>query len=352
MARGRELAEPAGGGRGTSLGSYFSEARKAPGTRRWASEPAGKAGRAFEGMATVPWGPDGERLDPATGELRGYLPKSVRRCMAGRSIVVRWRLDGSGAPVVTGYECGSWRCPSCRRKVAAADFARLSQAIRDRSDWVYLVLTCDSARFSSRWSAWKALGHAWRDRLRNRLARRYGRLEYVQTWEQTRKGAPHVNVILHGARLLEHVDELGWKPGRDGRRVLRWRRELREHAGASGFGRVVWVDRLWTPSAARPDPSEAMAGYLVKLAAELGDHTGKAEQTPTSAPPGFRRIRATPKLLPPRRLGRSAEPGAWGRLVTSGAVEPWTWRDVDARLPGWRENPKRLAQTADTSLPG
>lgn len=285
----------------------------------------------------------GERLDKSTGEVRGYLPKSVRRCLSGRFVVVRWRRDMTGEPIAQGYECGSWRCPRCRRKVAASDFVRLREGIERQGDWLYLVLTCPAREHSTRWAAWHALGHAWRDRLRNRLAREYGSIRYVQTWEQTRKGWPHLNVVLAGQRILEDVDALGWRerPGKP--RVLRWRAKLRRLLQGTGFGRIVWVDRLWKPTPERPDPGDALAGYLAKLARELGDHTAKADQTPTSAPPGFRRLRASPGILPPRTLGRSTSEGTWARMIAPGDPTGWTWGRLSGTLGRrWQSNARSV----------
>src|SRR5207248_2094607 len=108
-----------------------------------------------------------------------------------------------------------------------------------------------------------------------------GPFAYVQTWEQHRTGAPHVNVLIGNEALsMAALDD--WKAVR--------RHWLKPNAVGCGFGPVLWVEPMRSAG--------AMAGYLVKLARELtgAEHKG---QTPVDAPRNFRRLRASHGLLPP-----------------------------------------------------
>lgn len=62
-------------------------------------------------------------------------------------------------------------------------------------------------------------------------------------------------------------------------------------AVAVGFGFRTWVEPL------RPGAELTLAGYLTKLSRELTG-AGFKDQVPVNAPPHFRRLRASRKLLP------------------------------------------------------
>jgi hypothetical protein len=181
------------------------------------------------------------------------------------------------------------------------------------------------------------------------LSRRFGRIEYVQTWEQHRSGVPHVNVVLRAPSLLEYVDSLGskipskWTRERSAhpdRVVLRYRSEFRSLALRSGFGREVWIENAWTPKPGEERPLSGLASYLVKLSRTLGvEEVGErrrgetlageltratskpGDQTPIASPVGFRRIRASRGTLPPRYRG---DPEWTGKLGAA-CDPPWTW---------------------------
>jgi len=162
------------------------------------------------------------------------------------------------------------------------DWYRVREGLTNRSDWVYVVLTFkQGSTEQERFETYFLAGVCW-DKVRKRLTRRYGRMEYVQTLERHKKGGCHLNVVIGNAAIGKAVDD-NWR---------KWRREvMAPTAVACGFGPVVWVERC-------DEQSGRLAGYLTKLASELTGAMGKS-QVPDDAPPHFRRIRASRGLLPP-----------------------------------------------------
>jgi hypothetical protein len=118
------------------------------------------------------------------------------------------------------------------------------------------------------------------------------------------------------------------------------RGEIRALAVRAGFGQVFWLEETWTPKEGEERPLAGLASYLVKLSRTLGvdgapgrrggeklagELTRSAlkpgDQTPISAPIGFRRIRASRGILPPRYRGNPAWTGALG----ASSDPAWTW---------------------------
>jgi len=124
-------------------------------------------------------------------------------------------------------------------------------------------------------------------------------MKYIQTWEVTRRGTPHVNVLISNEWLY-------WKVRSDKREFVRgW---LRPAAIACGFGKECFVKPVYN--------KKGMVGYLNKLANELTGASVK-DQVPINAPRGFRRLRASQKLLPPR----TKNPSYTGRIVQCSLTE-------------------------------
>ena len=242
---------------------------------------------------------------------------------------------GAAGPVrASPFRCRSWRCRRCSWQVARDDYRRVEHAALSRPWWLYVVLTFDPSRWSSAWEAYLGASRLWDKRLRRRLERSYGRLDYLQTWERTRRGWPHVNLLLRSESLQDHVRTLPerWRridEGDHGRgRLAHWtgfRRELAPMAEGSGFGRRVWVEIV--------DSREAVAAYLVKVAEEFSRSSFKdGDQRPLGAPPHFRRLRASRGLL-----GTRCRP-VWVETIdrdtgeVSGELRP---RPLDARSGSW-----------------
>jgi len=208
------------------------------------------------------------------------------------------------------FRCKSWRCTRCAPQVNARDGARIEHALGGirLDEVVFLTLTFDPARWKDAASAWRHSKDCWK-RLTDRLRYRYGlgagrervnaRIVYVQTWEQHQSGWPHVHALVHCPALAQDVRRQGqfWSKA-ELRQVWRWQKTvLQKEAQAAGFG---WRCDVDFPRKERG----AVAGYLVKLAAELTRSDAKHAQTPVDAPKGFRRLRATERFLPPiRELG-------------------------------------------------
>ncbi len=284
---------------------------------------------------------------PEQGEERGY--GQVRACK---------------------FKCRSWRCRRCAWEVQREDYRRVEHAATRHPWWLYVVLTFDPAAWPHPWAAYQGASRLWDKRLRRRLEREYGRLQYVQTWERTRRGWPHVNLLLRSDALEERVRAMRnrhrWiEEGGHGRGRMAhwtpWRRELAVAAPASGFGRRVWVEVV--------DSAESMAAYLVKVAEEFSRSQFKAgDQRPLGAPRHFRRMRASRGLLPARvravpvesvdrktgdvTWSLRAKPldskrGAWTAVLSTTPLEvfderPATWSDVAAaRVFQYRAGKKR-----------
>lgn len=250
--------------------------------------------------------------DPLEG-LAPDAPKSVFACVLGAwSFVTVDRETGELA--VHRFRCRSWRCTSCRYQVAKGDFARILAALDGKTgagrDWILLTLTFDPSRYDSRWDAYKAGGRAWQ-MLRQRLARRWGgranpaKIGYVAVWEQHASGWPHVHLAVSCPEMAQEIRRRGlcdrsehpWGPtrwdARAGKRVPNWAWKvdvLDELAQACGFGRVSDVQ---FPRAS----AGGVAGYFAKLCGEL---VGCFDQRPVQAPKGFRRLRSSRRMLPPR----------------------------------------------------
>lgn len=210
------------------------------------------------------------------------------------------------------------------------------------------MLTIDPRRHADPFAAFTAAYPMWRKRLRRRIERVYGKLEYIQTWEATRNGWPHVNVLLRSDSMLAHVRELGTrsapvrskKRGRIERNAItcpKWRAWLKAHAIEAGFGMIAWVEVV--------EESSAMAAYLTKVAhaSSIADEfvrgaVKKGDQRPLLAPRGFRRLRPSHKLLPPRVRPSGEWIGGIARRASDAFLDPSTgecaptWTDVDAIL--------------------
>lgn len=261
---------------------------------------------------------------PSSAELVRGATVSVDACQRGA-----WSLiltdPATGETTASRFRCRSWRCPTCRYEVAKSDFRRMLEALESRTarrkPWVLITLTIDPKRYRDRWQAFRLGGRLWQ-RVRYRLARRYGswrlpaKIEYLGVWERHRSGWPHVHLAISSAELVADIRRMGLcERRRDGfnpwRRDVRSGKQLPNWAWKAqvldpllvecGFGRVSDVQF--------PRKSEGgVAGYFSKLSAEL---VGMFDQRPLSAPRGFRRLRASLRLLPPRhRPGRLA-----GRLL-------------------------------------
>lgn len=222
--------------------------------------------------------------------------RSVEACQCQEWHLHTWPLD-------TGHDegcerkpfvCGSWRHEGpCQQGVQEMDFHRILCGLKKFPRWVYIVLTFHLKNERDRWHSFFKAGKCW-DKLRKRLDWRYGRLWYIQTWEQHKKGGCHCNLVLSNEEIYSAVIA-DWRS---------WRKTvLKPQAVASGFGYVCWV-------AACDWKQEELAGYLAGKVHELSGAPQKG-QVPLDAPRHFRRLRSSPGLLPPLK----AESSLTGELV-------------------------------------
>jgi len=226
--------------------------------------------------------------------------KSVIACETGAWSILSWKVKDPSRKHLRPFKCGSWRHEGkCRERAGARDFVRCRDGIESRDAWIYIVLTFDPKQWEGSFHAYKHGGKLW-NRLNSRLTRRYGKIDYVQTWEATQKGWPHVNIVLHNDEILQRCAGEGWRD---------WRQELRVMASEVGFGEVLWVEPV-------RDKTE-MAGYITKLSRELTGASRK-DQVPVNAPAHFRRLRASRGLLPPVH----SHTGIWtGAMVMKSVAE-------------------------------
>lgn len=262
--------------------------------------------------------------------------------------------EGHGAITTAPYRCHSWRCRRCSWGVARDDYRRVEAGALSKTWWLYIVLTFNPADWADPWKAYADAGRLWDKRLKRRLEREWGRLDYLQTWERTRRQWPHVNILLRSDALREHVSHMKHKrrkitEGNHGRGRMAhwtaWRNWLKVAAVESGFGYRTWVEIV--------DEPRGMSAYLCKVAAEFSASAFKeGDQRPLGAPEHFRRIRASRGLLPPRtrvvwqELPATRTDPARSRLVNRPLDAPSDWTGVlsphpitsfDKRAPGWHD---------------
>lgn len=208
--------------------------------------------------------------------------KSVIACECGAWHLQVWDpLNPSETNKHIPWSCRSWRHEGpCRRWKGSQDFARVAEGMKRLRHWTYVVLTFAQKDWPDKWEQYRAGVVLW-SRLRKRFVRKWGKINYIQTWERHKKGGCHVNVAIANSALYSATME-------DFRKVkTKW---LEPHATSVGFGVRTWIEPI--------EGTQGMAGYLTKLSRELTGAEGK-EQIPEDAPPHFRRIRASQKTLPP-----------------------------------------------------
>lgn len=304
--------------------------------------------------------------------LAERTPQHVQNCVhnGGRSWwIYTWRKVSPDAVLRVPYQCNSWRCTTCRKHESHVQFARIKEASADLDPrgWVFLTTTLrrghvktwrqvDDAyrglramgeQFLKRFRRW-SIKQGWydevdyqtkkgvwktkkRDRIRNR---------WVAVVEAHRSGFPHMHWMLYAPELAQQLRDSP-EPGDF------MPPELRSHAAEVG----------WGPEC-RMQPSkntEALAGYMVKLAGEQDALTGelaKMTQLPTMAPIRFRRLRSGKGFLPPRRKNPDytgtlvrRQCGEWG-LVEVNPVHKVADNPTVQQCCAWEEH--EAARVANT----
>lgn len=240
-----------------------------------------------------------------------YVPKGVEACLSNAWHIRAKKKGGSEAEgeSLFPFRDKTWRCPNCRRQVAAVDFARIQEALQPIpiEELLYFVGTLPKGELQ-RAGMRKEVAYdlLWRkvQSLVQWLKRRYrkGKVRYVLTVEQHKDGWPHVNIIFHCPGFAaELAQDKQWARSTE-KRAPRW---LKEALVRVGLGPVAWVER--------PHTKDSLTGYIVKLA-HHGTLTGeitKLHQLPIAAPPRTRRLRSSQGFLPKRKK----QEGWTGELV-------------------------------------
>lgn len=259
--------------------------------------------------------------------LVARYPEHVKQCWhnGGRAWwIYSWKVESPNRVRRAPYVCQSWRCPTCKRYDASVNFARIREAAEalPSDGWLFLTLTIERDGVKT-WQEvdkiYKQLSRQCRNFLKRlkRWQQRMGMSDCVDSkWvgvvEAHRSGWPHLHLMIHSSDLARFVR---FNP----RLHDRLPPELEAHAVACGFGVVSSLE------VARS--SEAVAGYLTKLAGEMDQTTGelaKLTQLPIFAPVRFRRLRSGKGFLPPRRKN----PEYTGTMLRR-SVGDWGFAQVD-----------------------
>lgn len=198
-----------------------------------------------------------------------------------------WHLElhnvNDGELFTAPYRCGSWRHEGdCRQYKSQQDYSRMREAIASRTHWLHIVLTYPTWISDDLTALYRQGLSDWA-KLRKRTKRRFKEYKYIQVWERTRKGYPHCHMAVSCERLYLAC---GTDP------IHNFHQYLQADAVACGFGPIGWCETIHSP--------EIMSRYLSKLCEEISGN-GKSYQIPVNAPPHFRRLRASVRLLPPIR---------------------------------------------------
>lgn len=192
------------------------------------------------------------------------------------------------------FRCRSWRHEGeCREWCGACDFVRCSEAIASRKYWSLLTLTFPHRRWNrNRMEVLFRFGYTAWSRLRKRLERECGKINYIQTWEIHKSKYPHCHTVISNENVHRHAEACDLWERVYGNVGEPWKRNwLEPKVEKCGFGTICHL--------APVRGGAEMAGYLVKLARELTG-AGVKNQIPVNAPRHFRRLRASKGLLPKR----------------------------------------------------
>ena len=223
---------------------------------------------------------DKRPIDPIR-EADGPHLSYVAACECGAWQLWFWPKKDPAQIKSMAFRCQSWRhAGECRLWKGAQDFVRVKEAIEKHKHWCHITLTFLQPEGADKENMYREGVVKWA-KLRKRMVREFGAIQYVQTWERHRSGYPHVHLAVTNKELYARSSDTPRK---------NWNNHLRDAAVECGFGQIGWIEQLRNKA--------AMAGYLTKLARELTGR-GKDYQTPINAPRHFRRLRASVRLLPP-----------------------------------------------------
>lgn len=235
-----------------------------------------------------------------------YVPHSVKACEDDLWTMALVNKE-TGETKLKPFRCKSWRCKRCAPFVNRMDYLRVKKALSrcPEGSLGFTTFTFNRGAYKDRDACWDSVSSCWK-KFQDRLAYHYGErgrggkkalVRYITVVEQHKDGWPHLHSLIQCAELMEDLKRWGTRTVmKDGKATIIQRinsKVLRPMYVESGFGEIGDIQP--------PDKMEAMAGYLIKLAAELTGSHRKQDQTPVQAPHGFRRLRASAGFLAPRK---------------------------------------------------
>jgi len=84
------------------------------------------------------------------------------------------------------------------------------------SNVLFVTLTCDTKQFTIQ-EAWETIGSDFNNWIRN-LRKKYGRISYLRCWESSKRGYPHVHILMI---FHDHQFKIVFSQVKKGRRVYR-----------------------------------------------------------------------------------------------------------------------------------
>jgi hypothetical protein len=211
---------------------------------------------------------------------------------------------------------------------------RITKTLKGGGKWHFFVLTFSPKDWKDPWEAYSNAGKMWNKGLLRWIKRRFpeleegGKVKWVQTWERTKRGWPHANVMLQSSGLDDFCERAGYKTAttttkknvpRESTYCPAARKLINAAAIKHGFGLSFHMEVAHN--------AEALGAYVAKLGLEMAYGSQKG-QTPTGAPQGFRRVRSSIGALPPRV---KAEPGEYAYALTT-AHNPEHYQSLDLVL--------------------
>jgi hypothetical protein len=212
--------------------------------------------------------------------LDDVVPRSVKECVhnGGKNWAIYvWRVHAPKEVYRLPFECGSWRCRTCRRYEASVTYARIRDAFAGISpQWiVFLVLTLDRDGYASG-KQWPDAAAAYKElsRMQNNLMKRLDRAfkrrgwtpigsRWVATVEAHSGGMPHLNLMLcapEWARELEQKQLARIASGATQREAMLLAGEVLTHAMATGWGKQSTAEKCRSIG--------KLNNYITKIAAK------------------------------------------------------------------------------------
>ncbi len=282
--------------------------------------------------------PPSGRSDSSSGRRpKVGIPRYVLACEQKAWSKVVWKRDDPSKKKGFCFECKSWRCQaSCAAGALWRDWLRIYEGVKGKEDQAaYIVLTVET-NGKDKYGHWAQMSEAWNWTLRPALMKksRWGKFQYAQTWEQTRKGFAHVNMgivtpkiktwcLVEGCKHVTYRECPNKSPwckncggrGRKGTLCKGWQAQkkiLLAQAVRAGFGAVGLylspVQGAAEFSTYLNKRSGSTKGGAAEIASEITSSAAKS-QLPVDAPPHFRRVRYSSLWPVPPELAKLCECG-------------------------------------------